>query len=73
MRLVSNYAVPFVENLNHRPVCLQTVCFLMFGNSEVDYLVALDCWHCQLYFALLDLFSCYLLGCGITHVAQEPE
>ena len=39
----------------------------------MDYLVALDWWHCQLYFANLDLFSCYLLGCGITDVAQEPE
>ena len=71
MWLASNYAIPFVENLNHRPVCLQTVYFLMFGNSEVDYLVALDCWLCQLYFTHLDLFFCYLVGCGITDVAQE--
>jgi len=39
----------------------------------VDYFVALDCWYCQLYFAHLDLFSCYHLGCDITHVPQEPE
>ena len=45
----------------------------MFGNLEVDYLVALDFLHCQLYFAQLDLFSSYLLGCDITDVVQEPE
>ena len=73
MRLASNYAIPLVENLIHRLVYLQTVYFLMIRNSDVDYLVALDCWHCQLYIAHLDLFSCYLLRCGITDVVQEPE
>lgn len=63
--LASNYAIPYVENLNHRPVCLQIIYFLMFGNLEVYYLVALD------FFALSALFCpsgfVFLLPSGMWH------